>query len=657
MSGAATTIAPIAAGTAPAGGAEIGQVIGMTVGLSIAFAALAWLGEAHGRGRRTPLGMLGAFAERVSGLPAWSAIPLAVVAVALPGALFGYMWDASWHIDKGRDPGPLANPAHYLILAGLYGVIAAGYLSIVLTKPGQRPGRSAIELAPGMQMPLGGAMIAAAGVFAFIGFPLDDIWHRLFGQDVTLWGPTHLIMLGGGFLTLLGVAILFEEGASNSPRRSGPSRRRPTPAAPGREAEEAAVDERPARKPRTLLARLADLVPNVPATPTRMLIAGGFLAGLSIFQGEFDFGVPQFELVLQPLLIAISAGVALVAARLWIGRGGALGAVGFYLVIRIVVSLLVGPVFGRTEPAFPLYVPEAVLVELVALLLVRRPLLLGTVSGLAIGTIGFAAEWPWINTVMPIDWTSALMPEGLIVAAIGGVAAGAVGTLLGLGLRRELPPPRLARGVAVGSLLTVMGCFAFGLADHTPRASAELTLTEAAPAPHREVLATVRFDPPQVADGASWVRGIAWQGGGLVGFALDKVADGVYRTPSPLPVYGNWKAGIRLQNGHSVIGVPIYAPEDSAIPVPEVPAQAQMTRPLQPDRVLLQRERKRDVPSWLWLTASIVVFFLFIGLFCVLGWGLNRYSRGALDPTPPIRSTRLAPHHRQPRTRSGGAVG
>jgi hypothetical protein len=638
MSGTTNTITTIAAGTPPAGGAEIGQVIGMTVGLSIAFAALAWLGEAHRRGRRTPLGMLGAFAERVSGLPAWSAIPLAVVAVALPGALFGYMWDASWHIDKGRDPGPLANPAHYLILAGLYGVIAAGYLSIVLTKPGQRPGRSAIELAPGMQMPLGGAMIAAAGVFAFIGFPLDDIWHRLFGQDVTLWGPTHLIMLGGGFLTLLGVAILFEEGAANSPRRH----RRTNG---GRQ------------RSKSLLARVADLAPDVPATPTRMLIAGGFLAGLSIFQGEFDFGVPQFELVLQPLLIAISAGVALVAARLWIGRGGALGAVGFYLVIRIVVSLLVGPVFGRTEPAFPLYVPEAVLVELVALLLVRRPLLLGAVSGLAIGTLGFAAEWPWINTVMPIDWTSALMPEGLIVAAIGGVAAGAVGALLGLGLRRELPPPRLARGVAVGSLLTVMGCFAFGLADHTPRASAELTLTEAAPAPHREVLATVRFDPPQVADGASWVRGVAWQGGGLVGFALDKVADGVYRTPSPLPVYGNWKAGIRLQNGHSVIGVPIYAPEDSAIPLPEIPAQAQMTRPLQPDRVLLQRERKRDVPSWLWLTASIVVFFLFIGLFCVLGWGLNRYSRGALDPTPQIPSTRLAPHHQQPRTQSGGVVG
>ena len=33
--------------------------------------------------------------------------------------------------------------------------------------------------------------------FALVGFPLDDGWHRLFGQDVTLWGPTHLMLIGG----------------------------------------------------------------------------------------------------------------------------------------------------------------------------------------------------------------------------------------------------------------------------------------------------------------------------------------------------------------------------------------------------------------------------------------------------------------------------
>ena len=38
-------------------------------------------------------------------------------------------WDISLHIDEGRDPGPLANPAHYFILAGLFGVFAAGFVA------------------------------------------------------------------------------------------------------------------------------------------------------------------------------------------------------------------------------------------------------------------------------------------------------------------------------------------------------------------------------------------------------------------------------------------------------------------------------------------------------------------------------------------------
>ena len=35
--------------------------------------------------------------------------------------------------------------------------------------------------------PVSGIFIAACGLYALIGFPLDDIWHRMFGQDVTLW--------------------------------------------------------------------------------------------------------------------------------------------------------------------------------------------------------------------------------------------------------------------------------------------------------------------------------------------------------------------------------------------------------------------------------------------------------------------------------------
>ena len=54
-------------------------------------------------------------------------------------------WDISLHIDQGRDPGPLANPAHYFILAGLFGIFAAGFLAMCCR--GRQPSPAAVRIA------------------------------------------------------------------------------------------------------------------------------------------------------------------------------------------------------------------------------------------------------------------------------------------------------------------------------------------------------------------------------------------------------------------------------------------------------------------------------------------------------------------------------
>jgi len=51
------------------------------------------------------------------------------------------------------------------------------------------------------------------------------------------------------------------------------------------------------------------------AGDTALVVAGALIIGLSTFQAEFDFGVPQFRLLFHPVLIAFAAGMALVAAR------------------------------------------------------------------------------------------------------------------------------------------------------------------------------------------------------------------------------------------------------------------------------------------------------------------------------------------------------
>src|SRR5207249_2504718 len=81
---------------------------------------------------------------------------------------------------------------------------------------------------------------------------------------------------------------------------------------------------------------------------------GAILLGLSALQGEFDYGVPQYQLVFQPILLMLAAGIGLVAARIRIGRGGALYSVLFWLVVRGLLALVIAGPLGRSTPHFPL---------------------------------------------------------------------------------------------------------------------------------------------------------------------------------------------------------------------------------------------------------------------------------------------------------------
>ena len=106
-------------------------------------AALLWLGFGHRSGPlelARPPRRLGRARLRAARL---GRAPLRRRGVSLLIALFGMYWDISLHIDDGRDPGPLANPAHYFILFGLFGIFAAGFAAIAL--PREQPGPAAIR--------------------------------------------------------------------------------------------------------------------------------------------------------------------------------------------------------------------------------------------------------------------------------------------------------------------------------------------------------------------------------------------------------------------------------------------------------------------------------------------------------------------------------
>ena len=316
-------------------------------------------------------------------------------------------------------------------------------------------------------------MIAACGAFALTGFPLDDLWHRIFGQDVTLWGPTHLMLIGGGSLAVLGGMVLLAEGIT-------------------------AVGRDPER----------DSHPLVIYHLRRGLLVGGFLVALSTFQGEFDFGVPQFRLVLHPILIMLAASIGLVAARIYLGRGGALLAVFGFIAIRGLIAVMVGGVWDQTLPHFPLYLVEALLVELVFLRSAgRSPVATGALAGVLIGTIGLAAEWGWSHVWMPIPWPAALLPEAAVAGLASAVAGGAVGRVHRRRTDREPAtgapaalPARLGpvdRRAALLGAVALVAVLAWNvpLAGDGPR-SATIALRDVAPGPDRTVAAAIRIEPP-----------------------------------------------------------------------------------------------------------------------------------------------------------------
>ena len=108
---------------------------------------------------------------------------------------------------------------------------------------------------------------------------------------------------------------------------------------------------------------------------------------------------------------------------------------------------------------------------------------------------------------------------------------------------------------------------------------------------------------------------------------MREVSPGVYRTTEPMPVYGNWKTTLRLHTGDVVAGLPVFLPEDKAIPAKEVPAEAQMTRDFVLDKKNLQREQKQDVPGYLTTIAYLLVLAIVIGITAALVIGLRRMDR------------------------------
>ncbi|HJR25245.1 MAG TPA: hypothetical protein VJ804_07205, partial [Acidimicrobiales bacterium] len=318
--------------------------------------------------------------ERLTGIPGWAGVSIGMALYGLLVAGQGFYSDVAWHIALGRDDELLTAP-HSGILVGLLMILGGAVLgTMVATFEGVDGLRVRNLRVPASLLPLW-----ALGLGAVAGFPLDEIWHEEYGVDVTMWSPTHMLMiLGATFTGLAAWLILAESGV------------RATDGPWGRGAH---------------------------------LVCGWLtVQGLLAPQGEFTFGVPQFNLLFSPILVCLAAGVGLVAIRIVHGAWWMLGLVGVNFLIQVTGFLDFGGDDSPVETRFgATFLASAVVVELLAWIVgTENRTRFALLSGLGIGTIGLAGEHLW-NTDAWQPWTGALYPEALVLGVVAAVGAAVLG--------------------------------------------------------------------------------------------------------------------------------------------------------------------------------------------------------------------------------------
>lgn len=222
----------------------------------------------------------------------------------------GLGWDIQWHALVGRDR--FWTPPHMLIYTAVGG---AGLVSLFLILvdtwryrrkvPGVN-GRSTIAVLRVFHAPLGFIICGLGPLICAIAAPFDNYWHQLYGIDITLWSPFHLMGAIGGMLTAFGLVYAF--------------------------ASEVVIDRHASRSPRTFLG-LTMLEWGALILLSALLRLT--LSALTQFPG---FTVGPFELPTYPLPVALGTALCVVSALHFTRKPGALTILGVLTVLHTLIT-------------------------------------------------------------------------------------------------------------------------------------------------------------------------------------------------------------------------------------------------------------------------------------------------------------------------------
>ena len=144
--------------------------------------------------------------RRLRRVGAWFLLYLALQAE------LGLAWDRNWHDLIGRDQ--FWTLPHIMLYAGIGGaglvaliVVTADTLRYHLKKPGVDD-TSTIRVFI-FHAPLGYVLLGFGALIDLLAAPFDNYWHQLYGIDVTLWSPFHIMGTLGSIIVGIGILYVF----------------------------------------------------------------------------------------------------------------------------------------------------------------------------------------------------------------------------------------------------------------------------------------------------------------------------------------------------------------------------------------------------------------------------------------------------------------
>jgi hypothetical protein len=319
----------------------------------------------------------------------------------LVGAVSTY-WDIATHIDIGRER--FLTPAHI----GIYSAVLLSAIAIALSGLADHfhAGDSFLDalrhpfrnLRPGIG-------VAGAGMLtALVAAPIDNAWHELYGIDVTIWSPPHLLAIFGIAASTLGLAALV---------------------APA------------------VLGRNSAIYP---------VLLAGFMTALLITTAEFEFNAPQYRIAYHPIILAASSALVFTTAagRRWRATTVALWFEG----VRI-ASVLYLLAEGRSLPFVPVVLPAAIVADL----MIKNRRQRGPAMGATVAVVAIISNWIALELLPGLHWPVDDLVLGVPLALVAGALAGLVGAQLGdrlEGVRTTTRLPFAVRRAATAALIPMI---------------------------------------------------------------------------------------------------------------------------------------------------------------------------------------------------------